>query len=71
LSSRFADNSANFFPLEDTPHPARSALATAPGTVCNMDEPEQAGSHQRYLTNSEQQVHGNTPDGRVAARLMA
>jgi len=35
-----------------------------------MDEPEQAGSHQRYLTNSEQQVHGNTPDGRVAARLM-
>jgi len=35
-----------------------------------MDEPEQAGGHQRYLTNGEQQVHGDTPDGRVAARLM-
>ncbi|WP_406231684.1 hypothetical protein ACI703_11350 [Isoptericola jiangsuensis] len=28
-----------------------------------MDEPKQAGGHQRYLTNGEQQVHGNTPAG--------
>jgi len=35
-----------------------------------MDEPEQARGHQRYLTNGKQQVHGNTPYGRVAARLM-
>lgn len=38
--------------------PCPSALPATPDPVGDMHQTEQAGEHQRYLTDGEQQVHG-------------